>query len=121
MGASGGLAVFWNPLTVNSQLLRQESNWQVIHITAFDISFLLINVYGPASTLEKACLWESITQFLQLQDQQQIVIGGDFNALLAQSEKIGGIIPPSKILQDFNAFVDNNNLMDGNPINGVFT
>ena len=27
LGASGGLAVFWNPLTVKSQLLHQESNW----------------------------------------------------------------------------------------------
>ena len=27
MGASGGLAVFWNPLTVKSQLLHQETNW----------------------------------------------------------------------------------------------
>ena len=50
-----------------------------------------------------------------------MVIGGDFNALLSQSEKIGGIIPPPKMLQDFNTFVDNNNLMDVNPNNGVFT
>ena len=94
LGASRGLAVLWNPLTVNSQLLHQESNWQLIHITAFDISFILINVYGPASTLDKACLWESITHSLQMQDQQQVVNGGDFNALLAHSKKIGGIIPP---------------------------
>ena len=121
LGASGGLAVLWNPLTVNSQLLHQESNWQLININAFDISFILINVYGPTSTFDKARLWESITHSLQMQDQQQVVIGGDFNALLDQSEKIGGIIPPSKTLQDFNAFVDNNNLMDVHPNNGVFT
>ena len=36
-------------------------------------------------------------------------------------KKTGGIIPPCKNLQDFNAFLDNNNLMDVNPINGVFT
>lgn len=98
LGCFGGLSIFWNPLIVNSQLLRQESNWQVIHITAFDISFILINVYGPASTLEKDFLWESLTHFPQLQDQQHVVIGGDFNALLDQSEKMGGIIPASKTL-----------------------
>ena len=56
-----------------------------------------------------------------MQDQQQIVVGGDFNALLDQSEKSGGIIPPTKTLRDFNAFVDNNNLMDVFPFNGIYT
>ena len=83
LGASGDLVVLWNPLTTNSQLIQQESNWKMIHITAFDISFILINVYGPASILDKACVWESITYSLQMQDPQQVVIGGDFNALLA--------------------------------------
>ena len=32
LGASGGLAVLWNPLTVNSQLLHQESNWKIYYI-----------------------------------------------------------------------------------------
>ena len=50
-----------------------------------------------------------------------MVIGGDFNALLSQSEKTRGIIPPPKTLQDFNAFVDNNNLMDVHPNNGLLT
>ena len=121
LGSSRGLAVLWNPLIVNSLLLFQESNWQLIHINAFDISFILINVYGPTSILDKACLWESITHYLQMQDQQRTVIQGDFNALLDQSKKVGGIMPPSKTLQDFNAFVDNNNLMDVHPNNGAFT
>ena len=56
LGASGGLVVLWNPLTINSHLLRQESNWQLIHIIAFDISIIVINVYGPTSTLDKACV-----------------------------------------------------------------
>ena len=69
MASFGGLSVLWNPFIANSQLLQQESNWQMIHITAFDIYFILINVYGPASTLDKTCLWEYITYSLQMQDQ----------------------------------------------------
>ena len=93
----------------------------MLYISAFDISFILINVYGPASALDKECLWNSITCSLQMQEQQQVVIGGDFNALLSQSEKIGGIIPPHKMILYFNTFVDNNNLMDVQPLNGSFT
>ena len=84
----------------------------MLNISAFDISFFLINVYGPTSSLDKACLWNSITCSLQMKEQQQVVIGGDFNALLCQSKKTGGIIPPHKTILNFNAFVDNNNLMD---------
>ena len=121
IGASGGLATLWNPLTVNAQLIQKDNNWQMLHISTFDISFILINVYGPSSSKDKACLWETITHSIQIQELQQVVIGGDFNALLSQVEKIGGIIPPPKTLQDFNCFVDNNNLMDIHPRNGSFT
>ena len=103
LGASGGLAVLWNPLTANSQLIQQESNWQMIHIIAIDISFILINVYGPASSLDKACLWEVILTLYYLNPRKLEVLS------------------PPKMLQAFNAFVDNNNLMDVHPNNGVFT
>ena len=54
----------------------------MIQITMFDVSFILLNVYGPTSSLDKALLWKSITLSLQDQDQHQVAIGGDFNALL---------------------------------------
>ena len=65
-------------------------------------------------------MWETITHSIQIQELQQVVLG-DSNALLSQVEKIGSIIPPLKTLQDFNCFVDNNNLMDIHPRNGSFT
>ena len=37
--AFGGLAVLWNPLIVNAKLLHQDKNWQILHISSFDISY----------------------------------------------------------------------------------
>jgi hypothetical protein len=90
-------------------------------ISNFEISFLLINVYGPNSTQDKLKLWDNLTQLIQSQQSQLVIIGGDFNAVLSQSEKIGGISPPTKTIQDFSQFVDNNGLMDIPPIQGKFT
>ena len=105
VGASGGLAILWNPKTISGQVIHQDKNWQMMKVVAYDISFILVNVYGPTATQDKSRLWGVITQFIQAQDSLQIIIGGDFNALLSQREKIGGIFPPPKMMQDFNYFV----------------
>ena len=68
IGAFGGLSILCNPLTIIAQLIHQDNNWQLLHIFAFDIYFILINVYGPSSSQDKACLWKDITHFVQVQD-----------------------------------------------------
>ena len=49
------------------------------------------------------------------------VCGKILLTLLSQEEKTGGLVAPPKNLQDFNCFVDNNNLMDIHSKNGSFT
>ena len=58
---------------------------------------------------------------IQSQDSHLVILGGDFNAILNQNEKIGGIFPPIKTIQDFAQFFENNDLMDIQPSNGNFT
>jgi hypothetical protein len=40
---------------------------------------------------------------------------------MTHEEKVGGICPPLKTIQDFAQFVENNDLMDVKPLNGKFT
>lgn len=121
IGASGGLAVLWNPLLIQGQLIHQHQNWQMVQISNFEISFLIINVYGPNSTQDKLKIWDALTQKIQSQQTQLIILGGDFNAVLNQNEKIGGISPPLRTIEDFTNFVDNNGLMDIPPSQGMYT
>lgn len=50
-----------------------------------------------------------------------MVFGGDFNAISSNDEKCGGILPNKRILEDFSAFILNNDPMDCKKFNGSFT
>ena len=58
IGASRGLVVLWNPLTIQGHLIQQQTNWQILHVLDFHIYFTLFNVYGPISTQDKLKTWE---------------------------------------------------------------
>lgn len=120
MGASGGLAILWKPFTIQGHLIQQQANWKMLQVLDFDVSFNLFNVYGPTSTEENLKTWDQLPMLIQSQNSHQVILGGDFNAILNQNEKIGGIFPPIKTIQDFAKFVENNDLMDNRPSNGKF-
>lgn len=83
LGASGGLAVLWNPKVIQGWISDQEGNWQLIDITSFDMHFKVLNVYGPTTTIDKKNLWDKLSQIIQQDDEPRFIIGGDFNALLS--------------------------------------
>ena len=56
LGASGGLATLWNPKTVIGQLVSQGPNWQLLSFQHYNLSFMLFNIYGPSSTVDKGRL-----------------------------------------------------------------
>ncbi len=87
----------------------------------FDVSFTLINVYGPTSTEDKLKIWDKLSVLIQLQNSHQVILGGDFNSILNQNEKAGGICPLIKTIQDFAQFFENNDLTYIQPSNGNFT
>lgn len=64
----------------------------------FDVSFILINIYGPTSTNDKLKFWDKLSQLIQMQSSHQVILGGDFNAILNQEEKFGRIYPPFKTI-----------------------
>lgn len=66
LGASGGLGLFWNPRMVSIDLLNISNNWISGSVQSMksDLKFILINVYGPISNLEKKEVWEDINIFM---------------------------------------------------------
>ena len=120
-GASGGLAILWNAKSIHGILIGQDSNWQLLKVEHFDLKFLIFNIYGPTSTNDKRNLWAVLTNLIQQEREMNFILGGDFNALLSMSEKKGGICPPIRTIQDFSSFVEDNNLSDILPMNGLYT
>ena len=63
-------------------------------MSEFDTSFILVNVYGPTSTQDKLRVWDNLTHMIQLQDSQNIILGGDFKVFFCHLEKKRGIVQP---------------------------
>lgn len=83
--------------------------------------FFIVNVYGPVSMVEKRLLWQQIMDGLVNFRKGKGIIAGDFNATLNNEEKRGGSSHITNVQQDFQDFVDNNQLLDLQTKNGVFT
>ena len=55
-----------------------------------DLKFIIINIYGPITNPGKRLVWEEIGSFINNFKGNLFVLGGDFNTILNNNEKIGG-------------------------------
>lgn len=74
IGTSSHLVVPWNPQTIQGQLIQQHFNWKILKMSHFDLSFIIINVYGPSATQDKLKVWNSITHLIQTDDSQNDIL-----------------------------------------------
>lgn len=65
VGAFGGILTLWNTMTIKEKTLSQGTNWHLILIEIFYLSFVLFNIYGPIAPQEKHALWNTITCQIQ--------------------------------------------------------
>ncbi|GLJ31869.1 hypothetical protein SUGI_0641290 [Cryptomeria japonica] len=84
-------------------------------------SFVLINVYGPSMPEEKVEVWNTTLGVMNREKPKEMIVGGDFNAILNHKEKVGGLVRNSKAMLDLGEFVPNSLLCDIEPNNGRFT
>ncbi|XP_057819150.2 uncharacterized protein LOC131032212 [Cryptomeria japonica] len=76
------------------------------------MEFSLFNVYGPTKTEEKKRVWKEILDQISMIDLEKAIVVGDFNALLNNEEKFGGLRMNARVMEDFRDFVIDNNLFD---------
>lgn len=92
VGASRGLGFIWNHRRVTLEILSMNSNWISGVVTSMksNLKFILINIYGRISNIEKRVVWEEISQFLKNRQKNLIFLEGDFNTIINLNEKLGG-------------------------------
>ena len=77
-GASGGLGTVWN--TNKFELISADSTTHWIHTKllhkATDRLVSLFNIYVPQILLEKQQCWETLKDYLQHNDLDNIILGG---------------------------------------------
>lgn len=81
----------------------------------------VIDVYVLALVAEKLKLWNWLSSLIRENPEQNIIIGGDFNAIKNSKEKRGGIIPSMKVMEDFDNFITENDLFEVATSNGMFS
>ncbi|XP_059070594.1 uncharacterized protein LOC131860227 [Cryptomeria japonica] len=112
-GASGGLAALWKESVVEVFVVRATRWWQWLKIKSMQlqISFFLINIYGPNNTNMKMQVWSELSEILR-NDKNLFILGGDFNALLRPLDKMRGVGWNRQSQRDFSSFVISSSLIE---------
>ncbi|XP_028551284.1 uncharacterized protein LOC114579795 [Dendrobium catenatum] len=88
-GASGGIMILWKAKLAKFTLARSSSQCVVGSLDIFNKGIWLIaTVYGNKSFHERRRLWDQLEEYGGM--DIPMVVGGDFNCILTQSEKRGG-------------------------------
>jgi exonuclease III len=122
-GASGGLAILWNPSNISISKPFSTVGTITAHfeVTGSNQEGAITNVYGPHSQQDKDKLMKRLELIKTLVTTQNWILGGDFNMILSLEEKTGGT---KKLEQDsgkFKTLIDHLKLVDIENSNGTFT
>ena len=122
-GASGGLGILWDPRKVNVNNIYCTKNWisGKVHSLKIDLNFTILNVYGSINNTEKLTTWNEIGLFLEGIGNDLCILGGDFNTILENNEKIGGSHVLSQASRNFKDWCDSHNLVNIPTNNGIYT
>ena len=111
IGFSGGIWIFWNE-NIDVEIL--ENHRQYIHMQVDDrrgTNCLITAIYAsPVPTVRKQ-LWINLNR-LALGMGDPWLIGGDFNAFIHASEKMGGSSRRQGTCSLFSEWINNNSLYD---------
>ena len=122
-GASGGLAILWNP---NHTILSGPFSTTGTLSAHFEVigsnqEGTITNVYGPQGQQEKIKFMERMTRVKSLATTPNWILGSDFNMIMSLEEKTGG---SKRLEQDsgkFKTLLEQLKLVDIENSNGTFT
>lgn len=115
VGASGGLLILWDSNIVEVWSSVSFEHVLIIHGRFIDSNeeFYLLNIYAPCDNGAKQLLWNSLSVYLHRLVGNNICLCGDFNAVRNVEERRSrGVAVQSTDCEPFNAFIDNNILID---------
>ncbi|KAL4348556.1 hypothetical protein GQ457_17G007420 [Hibiscus cannabinus] len=116
-GASGGLISIWDDdvFTIEKSIVHDRWILLIGTLIPFKLKIGLINIYAPNVASERRCFFDSLKNQIRTMGLPMI-IGGDFNAVLSQEEKVGSSFDTQSAMV-FDDFIQECELMDL-PLNG---
>jgi len=121
-GASGGLAILWNPQIVFLDNFHATLHLiqATFHLIGTNIHGHITNVYFPQTIQQKLDLLDTISSLNENRHFPLWIGGGDFNIIKSMEEKQGGRIRLDSDSSGFKQFLQNDRLMDIPTFNGIF-
>ena len=112
MNRAGGMAMFWS----------RDTNILEVNTTAFTIVakiedsdsnciWWFVGLYASCDSLIRREQWRVISRRKRLWGDR-FLIAGDFNDILSNEEKWGGVVREERSFRNFKDFIDQNNLVD---------
>ncbi|XP_020702563.1 uncharacterized protein LOC110114134 [Dendrobium catenatum] len=112
IGKSGGILVLWRKNLIKFELRFVDDQVVIGSLTPpGGLCWAVAVVYGNKDYLRRRSIWENIGAFCDA--AEPILVGGDFNCFLTQSEKKGGkrVTPTTGVLE-MTEFMNCNDLHD---------
>lgn len=110
VGLSGGLSLSWKG-HVDMEVLDSSPNFIDVKLTTGPEPTFITFVYGVPRPEERASLWEKLSAMGSDRNDAWLVTG-DFNDLLDNSEKVGGLVRWEGSFVAFRSFVTQAGLWD---------
>ncbi|VFQ97337.1 unnamed protein product [Cuscuta campestris] len=101
---NGGLALFWKPPLQVSFLSTSRFHIDVTILDSTLGSWRYTGFYGHPDQSRRSVTWDLLCDLVQ-DSNLPWICGGDFNAILAQSEKRGGKPKPEYLMQAFRSVI----------------
>lgn len=112
VGSSGGLALLWTKHTnvelISFSRFHMDS---LVTLAESETQFHLTGIYGASETDRRAITW-NLLRTLHSSEPKPWFVGGDFNEILANSEKVGGRPRAPAQMAAFNAALADCELSD---------
>jgi hypothetical protein len=122
-GASGGIRTLWNPMKYDLIKYETYKHWIYTNLlhkeTGRQVN--LFNLYVLVLLEEKIICWDTLKDYLLLNELENIIIGGDLNVTLAATEKKGGSIVRDPAREWVEDIMSDWELEDVKPTKGKYT
>ncbi|XP_042016569.1 uncharacterized protein LOC121764587 [Salvia splendens] len=111
------MLLIWNPSRVELEPIKVEEQaiYAKIRCLTSNNSFHFVLVYGLHTVADRRPLWDSLVE--QVVQDEPTLVSGDFNNVLADDERVGGIVPTEyeiKNMVDTCALLGFNKLVEDN-------
>ncbi|KAK4710274.1 hypothetical protein R3W88_004787 [Solanum pinnatisectum] len=107
---SAKIWIFWEE-GWNVQIIKDSGQQVTMSVICNNVEFLLTVVYARCSSMERLELWDEMEDIAQ-QHQKPWMIGGDFNVILNEEEKQGGLPFMQREAMEFAQCINNCGLIE---------